>query len=68
MQVIELGVPSERIIFANPVKFPSHLEYAKKLGVAMMTVDHECELKKIKEIYPEAKYIQFHCYYSVLLF
>lgn len=58
MQLSRLGVPSERIVFANPMKFPSHIEYAKKLGIAMMTVDHEDELKKIKDIYPEAKYFQ----------
>ncbi|XP_058800183.1 ornithine decarboxylase-like [Phymastichus coffea] len=55
IQATSLGVPSERIIFANPIKFKSHIEYAKKVGVMLMTVDHEDELKKIKEIYPEAK-------------
>ena len=49
------GVPADRIIFANPIKFPSHIEYSKKVGVSMMTVDTEDELKKIEKIYPEAK-------------
>lgn len=50
-------VSGDRIIFANPTKFPSHIEYARKVGVPRMTVDCEAELKKIKEIYPDAKLI-----------
>lgn len=49
------GVSSDRIIFAHPVKFSSHIEYAKNVGVSMMTVDTENEIRRIKYIYPEAK-------------
>lgn len=58
------GVSGDRIIYANPMKFTSHIEYAKKVGVAMMTADSEDELKKIKEVYPDAK-LANDCFNSV---
>lgn len=45
----------ERIIFANPTKWPVHLKFAKKMNVDKMTVDSEMEIVKINEIFPEAK-------------
>ena len=48
-------MPSDRIIFANPVKTPSQIRYARKVGVSKMTADSIWELRKIKELYPEAK-------------
>lgn len=56
--VMAYGVPANKIIFANPVKTPSQILYARKVGVAKMTVDSMWELRKIKELYPEAKYVQ----------
>lgn len=32
MKVLSLGVSPDRIIFANPTKFLSHIKYAAKLG------------------------------------
>jgi len=49
------GIEGDRIIFAHPTKYPSHIEYAKKMGVKQMTVDGESELLKIKDIFPEAE-------------
>lgn len=49
------GVTGDRIIYANPIKFTSHIEYAKKVGVAIMTADTEEELEKIKQVYQNAK-------------
>lgn len=43
-----------KIIFANPCKYPSHLIFAKKNNVNLMTFDNEFELLKIKTYYPEA--------------
>ncbi|XP_046837450.1 ornithine decarboxylase 1-like isoform X4 [Vespa crabro] len=61
-QVMEVGVSSDRIIFANPTKFPSHIKFAKSVGVEKMTVDGKCELYKIKKLFPEAKIvIRFRC-------
>lgn len=55
--VMNCNVPATRIIFANPMKFPSHIEFAKKVGVQIMTADTEDELRKIKEIHPSAKLV-----------
>ncbi|XP_039305691.1 ornithine decarboxylase 2 [Solenopsis invicta] len=56
-QVMQHGVHGDRIIFAHPTKYPSHIEYAKEVNVKQMTVDSESELFKIKDIFPEAKII-----------
>eukprot|EP00475_Leptophrys_vorax_P004440 TRINITY_DN12652_c0_g1_i1.p1 TRINITY_DN12652_c0_g1~~TRINITY_DN12652_c0_g1_i1.p1 ORF type:complete len:487 (+),score=130.90 TRINITY_DN12652_c0_g1_i1:59-1519(+) len=53
--VLKFGVSPDRIIFANPCKPSSHLLYAKKVGVKMMTFDNGDELRKIKKFYPEAE-------------
>ncbi|KAF7378650.1 hypothetical protein HZH66_015437 [Vespula vulgaris] len=61
-QIIQLGISPDRIIFANPTKCPSHIKFAKSLGVKKMTVDGKLELFKIKELFPEAKIvIRFRC-------
>eukprot|EP01089_Gocevia_fonbrunei_P006877 TRINITY_DN17893_c0_g1_i1.p1 TRINITY_DN17893_c0_g1~~TRINITY_DN17893_c0_g1_i1.p1 ORF type:complete len:506 (+),score=112.24 TRINITY_DN17893_c0_g1_i1:50-1519(+) len=51
------GVDSSKVIFANPCKPPTHLQYAKEHGVDMMTFDNLPELIKIKQNHPEAKLI-----------
>ncbi|KAL6438466.1 hypothetical protein ACFW04_004515 [Cataglyphis niger] len=56
-QVMRHGVHGDRIIFAHPAKYPSHIKYAKKMGVEQMTVDSESELFKIKDFFPEAKIV-----------
>jgi len=50
------GLPtiSDRIIFANPVKSPAHIKYAKSVGVNLMTFDNVNELYKIKIHYSSA--------------
>jgi len=45
-QVVELGVPRENIIMANPCKGPSHILKAKADGVKKMTFDNFDELEK----------------------
>ncbi|XP_021962431.1 ornithine decarboxylase [Folsomia candida] len=45
----------DRIIFAQPCKQNSHLEYAKAHGIEKMTFDCAYELEKIKKLYPNAK-------------
>ncbi|OXU24285.1 hypothetical protein TSAR_000480, partial [Trichomalopsis sarcophagae] len=52
--VMAYGVPADRIIFANPVKTPTQIRYAQKVGVAKMTADSMWELRKIRELYPDA--------------
>ncbi|XP_047370309.1 ornithine decarboxylase 1-like isoform X2 [Vespa velutina] len=56
-EVMELGISPDRIIFANPTKCPSHIKFAKSLGINKMTVDSQLELNKIKKLYPDAKII-----------
>ena len=55
--VLGLGVAPGRIIYANPNKQISHLQYAASMGVSMMTFDGEEEVHKIKEHFPQARYI-----------
>jgi ornithine decarboxylase len=58
IQALKVGkVAPEDIIFANPCKSKSYLEFAKSVGVKKMTFDCAHELDKIKEVYPEAEVI-----------
>lgn len=54
-EVLALGVSSKNIIFANPVKAVSHLEFAACVGVEVVTADSTSELVKIAQHHPEAK-------------
>ncbi len=56
-QVLAMGVPPEKIIFANPIKPISHLKYAFNAGVDYMTFDNSDELDKIKEHHKNAKLV-----------
>lgn len=55
VQVLDLGIEPHRIIYANTVKTPSYLRYAKRHGVSRMTFDNVDELYKIHRYYPEAE-------------
>lgn len=54
-KVKDLGVPSAKIIFANPTKPISHLNAAIGHGIRKMTFDCAIELYKIKQHYPTAQ-------------
>jgi len=54
-QILGSGIAPTRIIYANPCKMKSHIEYARSSGVQMMTFDNADELKKIGECYPNSK-------------
>lgn len=56
-KVMELGVPSDRVIYANPCKQSSHIKYAARHQVGLMTFDNETELHKVKEHHPNAKMV-----------
>ena len=52
------GVMTESIpavVYANPFKFPTHLQFAEQHGVKMMTADCPEELDKIKRYCPSAR-------------
>ncbi|XP_066272791.1 ornithine decarboxylase-like [Branchiostoma lanceolatum] len=53
-KVLNLGVGPDRIVYANPCKQTSHIRYAKKNEVNLMTFDNEDELHKIKNYFPDA--------------
>ncbi|KAI0120645.1 hypothetical protein BJ170DRAFT_646241 [Xylariales sp. AK1849] len=55
--VILQGVAPENIIFANPCKKTSDLQYAQKSGVRKVTFDNEAELRKIRQWLPDAELI-----------
>jgi len=52
--VLAVGVDPSRIIFANPCKSLSHIDFARRVGVMRTTFDNEAELYKIKAIHPKA--------------
>jgi ornithine decarboxylase len=56
-QILGSGVAATRIIYANPTKMRSHIDYAKSCGVELMTFDNADELRKIAQVYPSAKLV-----------
>lgn len=53
--VFSFGVAPESIIYANPTKPISHLNFAQETNVRIMTVDSDFELQKIAKHYPNAR-------------
>ena len=53
--MLEAGVESCRIIYANPCKTNSHIRYAAKSDVRQMTFDNTDELRKIQQCFPAAE-------------
>lgn len=56
-QVMKLGVPASKIIFANPAKSIAHIKFAREVGVDLMTFDNEIELLKVREHHPNARMV-----------
>ena len=56
-QCLAMGVGPDRLIYANPCKQPSMLQFAGKQGVRRITADNVEELKKIRGIFPEAEVV-----------
>ena len=56
-KVLSLGVPPERIIYANTVKQVSELKFAADNHVMRVTFDCSAELLKIKEHHPTAQVV-----------
>jgi len=55
--VHSLGIESSRIIFANTIKLKKDINFAKSIGVKLMTCDSIYEIHKIREIMKEAEII-----------
>ncbi|XP_049940908.1 ornithine decarboxylase 1-like [Schistocerca serialis cubense] len=56
-RVLSVGVDPSHIIFANPAKPASHIRHAAAVGVDLMTFDSDCELYKVKTLFPTAKLV-----------
>lgn len=54
-KVMSFGVAPDSIIYANPTKPISHLEFAAQMNVRVMTVDSDFEIYKIHKHFPDAK-------------
>jgi len=54
---LNTGIHPSNIIYANPCKSKSFIQYAERVGVQMMTFDNAFELQKIANIYPDAQCI-----------
>ncbi|MBN1871978.1 MAG: type III PLP-dependent enzyme [Candidatus Omnitrophica bacterium] len=52
--VLSLGASPSKIIFANTIKSPEDISFARKRRVKFMTFDNEPELYKISKYYPGA--------------
>ncbi|CAN6218583.1 unnamed protein product [Urochloa humidicola] len=53
--VLALGVHPRDIVYANPCKPESHLEYAAEVGVNLTTYDSEEEVAKVKRCHPKCE-------------
>jgi ornithine decarboxylase len=56
-QILGSGYDASRIIYANPTKMKSHINYAKTVGVDLMTFDNSHELHKVAECFPNARLV-----------
>jgi len=56
-QILGSGFAASRIIYANPTKMKGHINYAKTVGVDLMTFDNSHELHKIAECFPNARLV-----------
>jgi ornithine decarboxylase len=56
-KIMDLKVAPSRVIYANPCKQNSHIRYAAKHDVALMTFDNISELHKVKANHPHAKLV-----------
>lgn len=52
---LKAGARCDEIVFANPVKSLSCIDYARKHGVGLTTFDSAAELKKLAEHWPDAQ-------------
>jgi ornithine decarboxylase len=52
--VLRTGVSPTKIIFANTIKVPEDIAFARRRRVRLMTFDNESELYKIAKNYPRA--------------
>lgn len=56
-QVLAMGVPADKIIYANPCKTNAFIRHAKNVKVDLMTFDNELELHKVAQLHPNARLV-----------
>lgn len=56
-KILDMKVCPDRIVYANPCKQNSHIKFAAKHSVSLMTFDNEFELHKVKASFPGAKLV-----------
>jgi len=56
-QCLDMGADPSDLVFANPCKLNSHIEFAAAKGVQKMTFDNVNELRKVKKLHPTAQLI-----------
>ncbi|XP_004406506.1 PREDICTED: ornithine decarboxylase 2-like [Odobenus rosmarus divergens] len=56
-QVLGLGVAPSCIMYANPCKPVSHIQYTALHGLRLLTFDSEEELSKVAQHHPEARLV-----------
>ena len=54
---LKAGARSDQIIFANPVKARSCVDYASKHGIKLTTFDSAAELEKLAKHWPDAQLV-----------
>ena len=54
-QLLDLGVSASRLVYANPIKQPSHLRFARQHGVDLTVFDGVHELHKLAATHPTCK-------------
>ncbi|XP_011405033.2 PREDICTED: ornithine decarboxylase-like [Amphimedon queenslandica] len=60
-RLLEMGVSPGDIIFANPCKQTSHIKYAARKGISLVTFDNEMELHKMATHHSNAKLVVRIC-------
>uniref|UniRef100_A0A673TD41 Antizyme inhibitor 2 n=2 Tax=Suricata suricatta TaxID=37032 RepID=A0A673TD41_SURSU len=58
MELVQrIGIPTSKIIYANPCKQIAQIKYAAKHGVQLLSFDNEVELAKVVKSHPSAKMV-----------
>ncbi len=53
--LVKANIPSNKLLFGNPIKSSSHIKYCHDIGVKQLVFDNENELIKIRDNHPSAQ-------------
>ncbi len=54
-KLVRANIPSNKMLFGNPIKSSSHIKYCHDIGVDQLVFDNENELAKIRDNNPKAE-------------